>query len=770
MAAALLIFQYVSFETSFDGFHEKKQNIYRLTLGRLSNGYGTGAKSAGAMAPLLIENYAGIKAYVRLRKFPSLVSNGETRVHENQFYFTDSTFFKVFSFKLKEGDKNQILREPNTIVITESTAQRMFGRSSGIVGELLEVDNQMSYRIDGIAEDPPSNSHFDFDYLASIASIANHYNEPLRTYQTNEWYAHYYYTYLELEPQSDPESLGGLILESGKTLSDPENYELYGTNSGLFLQPLTDIHLDPKYGEIEPQGNVDNVLILRSVAIIILLLAIMNYTNLSTAQSIRRIKEVAMRKTLGATRSQLIIQFLTESVLMSIISFALSISIIQLLQSVIQDQLALNADSLMAFYESEMLALIILVLGIGLLGGLYPALHMSSFGSSSLFRDKLSGNRKFIFKKTVIFLQFSISIVLISSTIVVFSQVEFMKNQELGIDTEQIITIPTYGNVEINNTYDRFRLEMSGKPGIRVTSLAELSPGDNAFGFSSKFEGMESNRNVTTICVDYDYIDLYGLKLIEGRNFSRDIASDTLEMIVINEKMCAELGWTPREAIGKSYDRGGDGENQGFVIGVVKDFHFNSLKHSIFPVALTILPNFYQKIAVKIDGPSLGDAIATIENAWSEVYPEWPFDYQIVNQEFDKQYQSENKFGSLFFMFTILGLLIAALGIYGLVLLMTELKRKELSIRKVLGAQTWSLIQLLSKEYVTMMLLAFVLCAPLSYFLMENWLTDFAYRIPIQWWMMAVSLLVITVICSGTIGMRIYKSVKSNPVDSLRYE
>ena len=770
LTAVLLIFQYVSYESSFDKFHKKHDRIFRLNLGRLDAGIGTSAVSAGVMGPVLSENFAGIRSIVRLRKFPSLVINEETRVHEDLFYFTDSTFFEVFSYELLEGEKHQVLREPNTIVLTESAATRIFGRSSNLIGEFLNVDNELTFKVDGIAKDPPGNAHFDFDYLASIASIANHYNVPLKTYQTNEWYAHYYYNFFELEEGTDPIALGSLIRDASKKLSDPQNYELYGTNMGLYLQNIGDIHLDPKYGEMEPQGAKDNLYILTSAGLIILLLAMVNYTNLSTAQSTRRVKEVALRKTLGANKRQLVLQFLGESVLMSLMAMILAISLIQVLQTNLLGITGLTSDWMSDFYATYAVHLILLIVLVGLLGGVYPSIYLTSFKPTDLLKTRFSGKGRFLFRKVIVFLQFAISIVLISSTVIVFSQVNFMKNQTLGIDTEQIITIPTYGNTEIHNRYDRFRTKISEQPSIESTSLAELSPGDNAFGFSSRFEGMNTNRSVTTICVDYDYIKLYGLKLVEGRDFSRNIATDTSERIIINEAMCAELGWTPEEAIGKTYDRGGDGENTGFVIGVVQDFHFNSLRRAIFPVALTILPDFYQKIAIKFESSNSHESVSKIAAAWNEVYPEWPFDYSFVDQEFEKQYASERRFGNLFLMFTILGLFIGALGIYGLIQLMTEYRRKELSIRKVLGAQVWSLVNLLSKEYLVLMVLSFLVSAPIVYFLMDTWLADFAYNISIQWWMLAVSLIVIAIICAMTIGHRIYKSASSNPVNSLRYE
>ncbi|GAB5527811.1 MAG: ABC transporter permease [Roseivirga sp.] len=770
LAAFIVIFQYVSFEYSFDRFHKQGDRIQRLTIGPKDNGTGTSAMTAGAMAPILYDNYSGIRSYVRLRKFPSLVTHDDTRIHEDQFYFTDSTFFQVFSYELTEGDKDRILQEPNTLVLTETAARRLFGKSSGLLGETVRVDNYASYRIDGIVKDPPANAHFSFEYLASIASIATHPNEPLRTYQTNEWYAHYYYTFFQLEAGVDPASLQSQILEASKVHSNPDYYELYGVNMGLYLQPIADIHLNPLYGELEPQGNADNLYILSSAGLIILLLAIVNYANLSTAQSIRRVKEVALRKTMGAERKQLILQFLGESIALSFVAFILAISLIQLFESDLLEPVGLPANIFNSFYEVNIFYLLGITCVTGLIGGLYPAFYLSSFGPGHLFKDGLGGERKFIFRKVVVFFQFAISMLLISGTVIVFSQVQFMQNQELGIDTERILVLPTYGNANIHAGYDRFRQDLSRLTEVESSTLAELSPGDIAFGIVGRFEGMEANKSFTTTGVDHDYLKTYGLDLIAGRDFSRKIASDSEERIIINRKLCEELGWTPEEAIGKTYDFGGDGITPGFVIGVMEDFHFNSLRREIFPMVLALAPDFYQKIAVKLNGSNLAQSIEKVETAWQQAYPEFPFSYQLVDQEFNRQYAAERGFGALFLQFTVLGLLIGAFGIYGLIQLMTEYRRKEMSIRKVLGAPVWRITVLLTREYMVLMALAFLVAAPLAYIFMNNWLADFAYAITVKWWMLGMSLVAIALISFSTIGSSVFRTARANPVDSLRYE
>ncbi|MBO3697148.1 ABC transporter permease [Roseivirga sp. E12] len=770
MAAVLVIFQYVTFEYSFDRFHENKDQIYRLNLGRLDTGVPSSATSAGVMGPILKDNYAGIKSFVRLRQFPSLVAHEDKSIYEEHFYFTDSSFFEVFSFRLLEGDKQNVLQEPNTIVLTESSALRLFGKTSELIGELIEVDNRMSYKIDGVVEDPPKNSHFSFSHLASIASVANHYNTPLRTYQFNEWYAHYVHTYFQLEENVDVEALGELITDASKKHSNPEYYELYGTNMGLYLQSLSDIHLNPMFGELGVSGDIDNLYILASAGIIILLLAMINYINLSTAQSMKRGKEMALRKTLGASRNQLIMQFLIHSVLLSLLSFVLAITLLQTLQGSLVQLLGLPEEAFSLFYQNYLLESILLVLSIGLLSGIYPAIRLSSSQPAHLFREQSSGKQKFVFRKVVIFLQFSISIALISSTIIVFSQVQFMQQQELGLDTEQILLLPTYGNDNIHDSYDVFRQSLEEFSDVQSSTLAELSPGESIFGIISKFEGMEGSKSFATIGVDYDYLKTYDIELIAGRDFSREIVTDTEERVIINKTLCEELGWSATEAIGKTFDFGGDGTTPGFVIGVVDDFHFNSLKQSIRPIAMVIAPNFYQKIAIKFNSTDFSRTIENIRASWNQVYPQWPFDYSFVDVEFDNQYSSDQRFGNLFLLFTFLGLFIGALGVYGLVQLITEYRRRELSIRKVLGAELWRLVSLLSNEYVSLMGLAFLLSAPLVYFFMSEWLTDFAFKVQISWWMIGLSLLAIAFICFCTIGLKIYQTAKSNPVDHLRYE
>lgn len=770
LAAFLVIYQYVSYERSFDQFHEKSENIQRLTLGRLSEGFAIGAKSSAVMGPILADNFAGIKSFVRLRKFPSLVSHEDLRIHEDHFYFTDSTFFNVFSFPLLQGDENDILKEPNTIVLTEDAANRIFGTTENLLGKHVRVDNQMTYRIDGIAANTPSNSHFKFDYLASITSIPNHYNVPLRTYQTNAWYATYFYTFLELENGVDVNTLGEAIETASKEYSPPENYELYGTNQGLYLQPLKDIHLNPEYGEIMPQGNADSLNILSIAAVFILLLAIINYANLCTAQSIKRVKEVALRKTLGARRTSLIAQFLGESLIVTFLGFALALSIVQIFQADLVSLLDLEPEVFYQVYGRLLPRLIMLFVLVGTLGGIYPAMHLSAFGVNELFRTAVGGKKSFRFRKGVILIQFVVSMSLISCTIVVFSQLNFMRDKDLGIDTEQVLILPTYGNEGIHDRYERFRTRLTEIPEVQASTLSELSPGDNPFGIIARFEGMESNGSFTTTGVDHDYVNTYGLEIIAGRDFSRKILTDTSERVLINRKLCRELGWSPEEAIGKSYDFGGDGVTPGNVIGVIEDFHLSSLKNRINPLVLTIFPDFYQKIAVKLRSGDLSRSIERVEETWSSIYPEWPFDYSLADQDFENQYIADQRFGDLFVIFTFLGLFIGALGIYGLIQLMAQYRMKELSIRKVLGANTFRLAQLLSKEYLVLLIASFVLSVPLIYYYINQWLAGFEYRISVKFWMVGVSFLVVLILCAGTIGRSVMKAVLSNPVDSLRQE
>ncbi len=761
---------FIHFENSFDEYHAESDLIYRVNLGPLDENQYTYAITPGVMAPILQREYPGIASFARFRRFPSLISFGEKQFYENEFYFTDSSVFEVFEFNFIEGLPNKALTDPNSIVLTSSNATKIFGRDNNLLGEVLRIDNQLNYKVTGIIEDLPPNSHFPIDYLVSISSIPSHHNIPLKTYQITSWYAHYFYTYIRLNPQTDPTELDLQLRDAAKYHSDPENYELYGRNMGIYLQQLSKIHLNPIRGEIKPQGSQTTLYILGAVSAIILLLGSFNYANLTTAQSLKRSKEVGLRKTLGANRGQLIQQFLTESILTTVISLAFALTCIQLTIPIFNNQF----ETQLGVWEHHNISIIAFAiftsLCTGVAGGIYPALIISSYKPASTLKGVERTKRGLTFRKSIVLVQFIISMILISSTIVIYKQVSFMRNSELGIDTEHILVIPTNGNSEMIARFPQFKKRIQQLSQVQHSTICELTPGDAFGGIVARFEGMDKNRSFPTTGVSFDYMKTFGLKIISGRDFDSRIASDSIERVIINRTLSSQLGWSPDEAIDKSYDFGGDNETPGRVIGVMEDYHFNSLKSAIFPTVLVISPNFFDKISIRLKAGQTQSDIKDIANVWSEVLPSWPFEYYFADDHFNRQYKTEEKLGGIMLSFATIAMIIGGLGLLGIVLINTRHRLKEVCIRKTLGAGLLNILKILSSEYLLILLVGFLISLPLSHYLMNIWLDNFAYRMASHLEIVLYSPILIVLTALATIFVLSLKSARTNPVDVLRNE
>ena len=690
--------------------------------------------------------------------------------YENEFYFTDATVFDVFTHQFLEGNEKEALKEPNSLVITESRALKIFGSNKNIVGKTLTIDNQLNYVITGVIDDVEDNSHFKYHYLASIASIPTHHNEPLRTYQMTSWYAHYFYTFFRLEKNVEPTDLDQQIREAAKHHSDPDNYALYGTNMGLFLQPLSEIHLNPLNGELKPQGNKDTLAILGVIAMVILALGTFNYTNLTTAQSIKRSKEVGLRKTLGAAQAQLIHQFIVESVLITLVSLGIAMGIVLLTLPYFNS----HFNSHLAIWTIETLPILVFVFACsllaGLIGGLYPAFVISSYKPTAIFRGIQKKRKGISFRKLIVLAQFAISMILISMTLVVYQQVAFMKNTKLGIDTEQIMVIPTNGNSSINSSFKLLKERLEQLPEVSQATIAELTPGDLFGGIIARFEGMQNNRSFPTTGVSFDYMKTFGLKLLAGRDFDVTISSDSTERAIINETLANQLGWSPEEAIGKSYDFGGDKITPGKVIGVMEDYHFNSLRSPIFPIVLTVRPDFFDKISIRLAGGNVANQVEKVREIWQSQYPDWPFEYYFADDHFYKEYEAEQKFGGLIFSFSVMALVIGSLGLLGIVLIDTRHRLKEICIRKTLGASISNILKILSGSYLKVVTASIAISIPLSTLFARNWLQDFAYQMKSYAWIILSAPFIVVLVALLTVVALSFNAANANPVEILRDE
>jgi putative ABC transport system permease protein len=766
-----LITLYITHELDYDKYHEKKNRIYRLALGRLSENAPGSCVSAGVMPGVLKEEYTGIENFARFRKLPSLVSVKDNSVFEENFFFTDSTVFKVFSFELTDGNPATALVDPYSVVLTESTAARYFGKTNDILGQLLLVDDAMTFRVTGVMKDVPGNSHFSFDFLASASTLPMHPQEHVRTYQLTGWYSHYFHNYLLLDENADPAAVAENIKTAAKLHSNPEEYELYGTNMGLFLQPLTEIHLNPLFGEIEPQGDRSILAVLGVVAIIILLLACVNFTNINTTLSMLRRREIGMRKMLGARKIQLTLQFFGETALVTFLAFAVSIAIAWMILPSFNSFTGKELTLRMIFSFPTLSILVAAMALTAMIASFYPAVFVGRFSPVAILRGEGSrGKRKLGFRKSIVVFQFVVSIVLVAGSLIISSQVDHMLRYDLGLKTDRVLAIPTHGDPAINNRLHIFFERARQLPQVESSTVSELIPGETIFGIVARIDNREETQNFRTMGIGFGYLDTYKIQLVAGRDFDPKQPLDSvLERVIVNETFAARLGWTPQEAVGKTYDAGGDGQNAGEIVGVVKDFNFTSLKAGVAPVVMGNFPYFYSTVSIRLsDQAPLDTSIAGLEKVWHSVYPARPFDFRFADTSVQKQYQAEKKFGTLFALFSTLAIFIGILGLFGMLSLDLTFRTREIGIRKVLGAGIHNLVNELSRDFMRLLLVAAVLSLPLAWWLADKWLSGFAYKVESVWMRIVGPAVLIFVMTFVLIGLQTFRASLQNPADVLR--
>ncbi len=765
----LLIALYILHELSYDKYHLKGERIYRLALGSIKDNRMGTCISAGAMPLSLKASFAGIEEVVRVRHLPSTVAYQDQMVFEEKFFFTDVTFFSVFTHPLIVGDPKSALEKPFSMVLTENTALRYFGQADDrIIGKLLQVDESMTFIVTGIVENPPDNSHFKFDMLASAASLVSHPQEHVRTYQLESWYSHYFHNYILLEQGADAKLVDENIRNAAKKYSDPVYYERFGTNMGLFLQPLHDIHFQPLRGELEEQGDSIVLSILGVVGLVVMVLGCVNYMNISTAQSIHRISEVGVRKAMGASGTQMATQFLGESGAINLLALFLAIGVADLALPYF-NVFTGKVISLSILNVSTATTLVGIALLAGVLGGLYPTAFLTRYSPvKSLKKISVEAPGRFSVRRLIVIFQFAVSILLVGGTFLIFSQVKHMLGKDLGLSTEQVIVIPTHGDPLVNSKADAFFERLSNRSEVASYTISELSPGDPIYGIVASFEGSEI-RNYSTTGVDHGFLDTYKINLLAGRNFSLDQPLDTLEKVIVNESLIKLFNWTPEQAIGKRYDMGGDGETVGQIIGVVQDFNFNSLREEVQPVVMGIMPYFYQKIAVRLTG-DLQSSVDIVREAWENVYPTRPFEFRFADQSIEQLYQKERKFGKLFMLFALVASSIGLLGLFGITSLELKFRTKEIGIRKVLGAPIRHLLLMLSRDFFKLTSIAFILSIPLAWYLMNEWLQNFTYRIQSIYHYILWPGLMVMILAAVVVFVRTWSATTVNPIDTLRSE
>jgi len=772
IASFILIGLYILDELSYDRYHSKADDIYRLV--NVYDFEGVGENSASSPFPVawtLKNEYPGlIKNVTRVfnRQAPrTLIELGDISFNERRFFFADSTFFEIFDYEFISGDPKTALNEINSVVITESTAKRYF-KDENPMGKTIRMERVIDLKVTGVIKDVPHNSHFKFDFIASLSSMRKAYGGRL----PQTWVWNPCWTYLVLEKGAAPK-----LENVFPDFIDKFFYDAEKEHITLYLQPLVDIHLKSKLDyEIEPNSNISYIKILGGIAFFLLIIAIINYVNLATATSGSRAREIGVKKVFGAYRSQLIYQFLFESIMLSMVALVVSLLIIEILLPPLNNFSGKNIslDSLLG--TSNAVYIILIGVVTGLLAGLYPAFYLSLFKPIIVLNSKFGNSSKSGFgRKVLVITQFTISIVLIIVTLSIFRQVNYLKTADTGFNKENILILPINGTA-IARSYDAFKKEILLNPNIiSVTAMDDiLGASHNTHEFRPEGFPEDKWQFYPALVVQYDFLKTFGIKLLAGRDYSRDMKTDPEKGMLINEAMVKHLGWESNEAaLGKKF-RSLQGDER--VIGVIKNFNVNSLHEASGPFVLNIKENprvvlfFLKYIAIKVNPRQVDKTLAFLEDKWNVSEQGRPFEYTWLDKELAQLYNDEEVLGKLSLILTAIIIFIAALGLYGLASFMTEQRTREIGIRKVFGAGDMSILTLLSVEFAKLVLISIAVAWPLSYLLIDEWLSYFAYQANIEWLNFVIGGLVAFLLAMAITNTRAFIASRSNPIDTLKYE
>ena len=771
MACSLLIFLYVTDENSYDRFNKNSENIYRVVKDFV-NDDGTklpDATTPPALAPALQNEIPEVVHTTRV--YPSwgrnfLIQSGKKKITDEKVYRVDSSFFDVFTVPFIYGDPKSAFKELNSVIITESTAKRFFGDENPM-GQIIKLDQLGDMAVTGVVEDIPDNAHFHFNFLISVRKFSGNID--------GNWGWYNYYTYIKTEPGIIVANLNSKIQDIYKKNNDD------GSNI-FYVQPLNDIHLASNLKwELEPNGDKQSVNIFALVAIFILLIAGINYVNLSTAKASVRAKEVGVRKVAGAFKSSLIKQFLVESMVTCFIAAVLAVLIAQLMLPGINQ---LTAKHLNFISDPWILGLLFTTaLSLGLIAGIFPALYLSSFRPIVVLKGfKLKENRTLSLRKGLVVLQFTISIILIIGALIISQQMGFIQSAKLGIDKEQVIIVKNaeYLSRTDQNAFQNSVLQLAG---VKSIATADGVVGGQNWTNSMRWKENQNSSLINFLSVGTDYLNTLNIEIKEGRGFSNDFPADTLNngiagpleqtigSIVLNETAVKDMG-VPEPALGRLIYWSNDADTNYYtkVIGVVKDFHFTSFKSEIKPFAFVRIPRRVENFTMKLSTNDIKGTLANLENAWKKFSSERPFQYYFLDETYDNLYKSESRFQKVFISLVILGIIIACLGLLGLSTFAAQQRIKEIGIRKVLGASVSGITGLLSKDFLRLVLVALVLAIPIAWYALSKWLEDFAYRINISWWIFLLAAVISLLIAFITVGFQAVKAAIANPVKSLRTE
>jgi len=761
---SLFLIFYIKDELSYDRYNEKANRIYRINahIKEADKDTMRWAVTPFPMAPALANDYPEVEEAVRfISNGKVMYKNGDLRVYEDKVFTADSNLFRVFTYKFIGGNPLTALKDPKSMVLTRSAAKKFFGNTN-CVGKSLENASGDVYKITGVIEDVPKNSHILFKILISRSSLPADF--------ANSWGGFGFYTYVLLKPNTNVANFEKKMLPMyDKYLSSI--FAQYNIKMRFGAQPITSIHLHSDMAnEPEELGSMSYIYIFSAVAFFMLLIACINYMNLTTARSARRAKEIGIRKVTGSSKLQLISQFLIESTLTAVFALILSFGLIALLLPTFNSLSGKFISFETLLKPGTILIMLGVILFVGIVGGSYPAFYLSKFNPVSVLKGSLSkGSSNVALRRILVVVQFSVSMIMLICTWIVYDQLKYLRNKDMGFNKEQVLVANANSNNDIRSKILAFKNEMRSNPQVLAVSTSQAVPGTgvnfNLFTIESKNGWVD--KGVDCYAVDEDYFKTLGMKIVKGRNFTG--LSDTLRSIIVNENMVKEFGWA-ENAMGKRIKFPGDTSGNYFeVVGVVKDFNQKSLYNPITPLILFYAPN-NNSIQLKLNAGNIPQTIAGIEGKWRAAFPELPFQYTFLDQDFNSQYAADQKRGKIFTAFSISTILITCLGLLGLIAFTTQQRQKEISIRKVMGAKAGQLVPLMTKNFVLLVGLSCLIAFPVAWYFMDKWLKIFPYNTGLSAQPFILSAIVVLIITLMTVIFHTLKAAFANPVKSLRTE
>ena len=768
-ASCLLIVLFIYDETSYDRYHEDADRVYRVAREWVDAGGEPTLQLARISAPIgpaLAAEFADVEASAQIWGNGGLIGYEGQHLDEPNFYFAGSDIFEVLTIPLLKGNPETALAEPFTVILTAEKARRYFGDEDPI-GQVLQLDTEYDLRVTGVVDELPGNTHFEFDFLASLATLHAVFPEDaFASWRGNNAFA----TYVRLADAADADRL-----EADFTAFLNRQYEEEpGLTSRLLLQPVTDIHLrshlDTEFGQ---NGDIAHVYLFAAVAALILLIACFNFMNLATARAARRAREVGVRKVLGARRGQLAAQFLGEALVTSGLALVVGVGLAAILLPFFNDVAGKDFGVTTLQSGAAVLALVGVAVTVGLLAGSYPAIYLSGFGPSQVLRRTDARGRSALYKGLVV-VQFAIAFVLVAGVGTVFRQLDYVADRPLGFEDDRIVILP--GSGDIISRFGSVREQLTSHPAIQSVTASRLVPSNSLLDHidvRGEVDGRtETARGISLLPVDHDFVRTYGISMAAGRDFSTAVATDSTEAFLLNEAAVRALGWTsPEDAIGKPLVlEGSTLIRSGRVVGVAEDFHFESLHDRIAPMVLLIMPERHRLISVKVAGDDLSGALAFLGDRWEEYRPGYPFTYSVLESEVEELYADERRLGRVMVYFAALALLVGCLGLFGLASYIAEERTREIGIRKVLGATVEQIVALLSKDFARYVVLALIIAAPAAFLASDHWLESFAYHADVGAGFFLLIAGLVLLVALLTVGYQAVRAAVADPARSLRYE